>query len=111
MRIPTFWVIFMASRPLRLEQRIVEAQRELASELLFGAYALEQAEQIGVSLAAMGIPEPPNPWKGLVVPEPPWEEAFVRALRKLEPLRRTQVRAVQSQRRELRSRLGSWSCY
>ena len=80
----------------RLEHRIVEAQRELACDLLLGPYALEQAEQQGVGLASLGIPQPPNPWRGLVVLEPPWEEAFVRALRKLEPLRRTQ--RVQTQR-------------
>ncbi|CAK9092037.1 unnamed protein product [Durusdinium trenchii] len=72
----------------RLENKIVDVQRELASSLLLGEHALELAEKAGVGLRANGIPEPPNPWEGLTLSEPPWEASFLRALRKLEPLRR-----------------------
>jgi len=72
----------------RLETKIIDVQRELASSLLLGQHALQLAEDAGVGLKANGIPEPPNPWEGLVVPEPPWEASFLRAVRKLEPLRR-----------------------
>lgn len=72
----------------RLENKIVDVQREMASSLLLGTHALQMAENAGVGLQANGIPEPPNPWEGLILPEPPWEASFLRALRKLEPLRR-----------------------
>lgn len=72
----------------RLESKIVDVQREMASSLLLGTHALQLAENAGVGLQANGIPQPPNPWEGLILPEPPWEASFLRALRKLEPLRR-----------------------
>lgn len=72
----------------RLENKIVDVQREMASSLLLGTHALQMAENAGVGLQANSIPEPPNPWEGLILPEPPWEASFLRALRKLEPLRR-----------------------
>ena len=73
----------------QLESKIVDVQRELSSTLLLGDFALQRAEQLGVSLQAQGIAPPPNPWEGCVHPvEPPWEASFLRALRKLEPLKR-----------------------
>ena len=72
-----------------LEGKIIDVQRELSSSLLLGDFALQRAEQLGVSLQCQGIAAPPNPWEGCVqLVEPPWEASFLRALRKLEPLRR-----------------------
>ena len=51
----------------RLETKIIDVQRELASSLLIGQHALQLAEDAGVGLKANGFPEPPNPWEGLVV--------------------------------------------
>jgi len=74
----------------QLESKIIDMQRELASQVLLGHRALQDAHQSGLSLRAQGIAEPPNPWEGMTLnqPEPPWEASFLRALRKLEPLKR-----------------------
>ncbi|CAE7819396.1 Smyd3 [Symbiodinium sp. CCMP2592] len=73
----------------QLEGKIIDTQRELSSSLLLGDFALQRADQLGVSLRAQGIEPPPNPWEGCVqLVEPPWEGSFLRALRKLEPLKR-----------------------
>lgn len=73
----------------QLEGKIIDTQRELSSSLLLGDFALQRADQLGVSLRAQGIEPPPNPWEGCVqLVEPPWEASFLRALRKLEPLKR-----------------------
>lgn len=159
----------------RLETKIIDVQRELASSLLIGQHALQLAEDAGVGLKANGFPEPPNPWEGLVVllawdselkadssiqcflkiqlqtplqcaigkagtngndncdmrsdvfrtfastwnqprPEPPWEASFLRAVRKLEPLRRnlqfrrqgTAATASSSPRRPRGNRWSRW---
>jgi len=39
----------------------------MASSLLLGTHALQMAENAGVGLQANGIPEPPNPWEGLIL--------------------------------------------
>lgn len=57
----------LGSLSIRLENKIVDVQRELASSLLLGEHALELAEKAGVGLRANGIPEPPNPWEGLTL--------------------------------------------
>ena len=54
-------------KTVRLESKIVDVQREMASSLLLGTHALQLAENAGVGLQANGIPQPPNPWEGLIL--------------------------------------------
>jgi len=74
-----------------LEQAVLDSQRELASRLLLGEEAIQAADRQGLSLRAMDMMEPPNPWEGETLQQlsPPWEATFMRALRRLAPLKKS----------------------
>mmetsp|Transcript_11525 Transcript_11525/g.20406 ORF Transcript_11525/g.20406 Transcript_11525/m.20406 type:complete len:753 (+) Transcript_11525:169-2427(+) len=76
-----------------LETAILDSQRELASQMLLGVKAIQAADAQGISLASKGMSMPPNPWEGETLHQsvPPWEVVFMRALKRLEPLKKQQL--------------------